>query len=159
MTRAEIVQLRPQEQVKFQCSACGADRGCDCNAPAIEKLAAKQEQDRQRAKAYRDRKAASRDAPVDILEDSPAASADRMRAKFADADDTPFEGIECEGDDEETCWRRGLLYRATNAAGEAAYEDWTKFRVDAELVSAAERAATAWEETAAYLRGLYRGNT
>jgi hypothetical protein len=62
-------------------------------------------------------------------------------------------------DDEETCWRRGLLYRATNAAGDAAYEDWTKFKVDAELVSAAKRAARAWEETAAYLTRLYRGNT
>jgi hypothetical protein len=160
MTRAEIVQLRPQEQAKFQCSACGADRGCDCNAPAVEKLAAIAENSRQKQQRYRDRKAALRNAPVDIVEDSPTASADRMREKFAALDDeTPFEGIECEGDDEETCWRRGLLYRALNAAGEAAYEDWTKFKVDAELVSAAERAAMAWRETAAYLRRLYRGNT
>lgn len=59
------------------------------------------------------------------------------------------------GDSEETCWRRGLLYRATNAAGEAKYEDWTQFEIDAELVLAAERAASAWVETAAYLRRLY----
>jgi hypothetical protein len=98
--------------------------------------------------------------PLISLRIPPTASADRMREKFAALDDeTPFEGIECEGDDEETCWRRGLLYRALNAAGEAAYEDWTKFKVDAELVSAAERAAMAWRETAAYLRRLYRGNT
>jgi ParB-like chromosome segregation protein Spo0J len=59
-----------------------------------------------------------------------------------------------EGDSEETCWRRGLLYRATNAAGEALYEDWSQFTVDSELVAAAERAAEAWEKTAAYLREL-----
>jgi hypothetical protein len=44
-------------QAKFICSACGADRGCNCNAPAVEKLAQKQEQDRQRAREYRARKA------------------------------------------------------------------------------------------------------
>jgi len=28
------------QELPFRCSACGADRGCDCNAPAIEKAAA-----------------------------------------------------------------------------------------------------------------------
>jgi hypothetical protein len=143
MTTAEIVHLRQQEQAKFQCSACGADRGCDCNAPAVEKLRELREATRQRVAAHRERKAEQKQRSRNVTKD----------------DETPFEGIECEGDDEETCWRRGLLYRATNAADEAAYEDWTRFRVDAELVSAAERAATAWKETAAYLRGLYRANT
>jgi ParB-like chromosome segregation protein Spo0J len=64
------------------------------------------------------------------------------------------EDQEDDGDSEETCWRRGLLYRATNAAGEALYEDWSPFTVDSELVAAAERAAEAWEKTAAYLREL-----
>jgi hypothetical protein len=54
--RAEIVQFKKSEEAKFICSACGADRGCNCNAPAVEKLATKLEQDRQRAKAYRERK-------------------------------------------------------------------------------------------------------
>lgn len=44
-------------QAKYICSACGADRVCNCSAPAIEKLAQKQEQDRQRAREYRARKA------------------------------------------------------------------------------------------------------
>jgi hypothetical protein len=61
---------------------------------------------------------------------------------------------EGEGDSEEVCWRRGLLYRATNAAGEAIYEDWSQFEVDSKLVAAAERAAAAWGKTAAYLREL-----
>jgi hypothetical protein len=49
----------PRQQVlqsKFICSACGADRDCQCTAPAVERLAQKQEQDRQRSKAYRERK-------------------------------------------------------------------------------------------------------
>jgi hypothetical protein len=32
-------QVRKQE-LEFSCSKCGADRGCDCNAPAIKKAAA-----------------------------------------------------------------------------------------------------------------------
>ena len=55
---AEVVQLQKKEEAKFMCSACGSDRGCNCNAPAVEKLAEKIEQDRQRAKAYRERKKA-----------------------------------------------------------------------------------------------------
>jgi hypothetical protein len=76
MTLTEIVRLRPQEQAKFQCSACGADRGCDCNAPAVEKLARKAEQDRINQRAYRERKRAALDnAPIDFVKDSPSAEA------------------------------------------------------------------------------------
>jgi hypothetical protein len=58
MTVVEFPAPRQQTlQAKYICSACGADRSCNCNAPAIEKLAQKQEQDRQRAKEYRARKA------------------------------------------------------------------------------------------------------
>jgi hypothetical protein len=28
-----------RQELPYRCSACGADRGCDCNAPAIEKAA------------------------------------------------------------------------------------------------------------------------
>jgi hypothetical protein len=69
--QAAIVQLQKKEEAKFICSACGADRGCDCNAPAIEKLAQKQEQDRQRAKAYRERKAEENQQPRHVTEKPP----------------------------------------------------------------------------------------
>jgi hypothetical protein len=68
---------------------------------------------------------------------------ERMKGAFAD-----------EGDSEETCWRRGLLYRADNAASEAAYEDWSGFSVDPVLIDAARRAAKAWTELARYLSVL-----
>jgi hypothetical protein len=73
----------------------------------------------------------------------PEASAEAMKAAFAD-----------EGDSDEVCWRRGLLYRAENAAGEAAYEDWSGFIVDSVLVDAATRAAKAWTDVAGYLGRL-----
>jgi hypothetical protein len=57
---AEIIEFQKKQEAKFICSACGADRGCDCNAPAVEKLAEKLEQDRQRAKRAREKKKTSR---------------------------------------------------------------------------------------------------
>jgi hypothetical protein len=38
-TISQFEQVRKQE-LNYTCSACGADRGCDCNAPAIKKAAA-----------------------------------------------------------------------------------------------------------------------
>jgi hypothetical protein len=58
------------------------------------------------------------------------------------------------GDDDETIWRRGLVYRAEQAAGHAAFEDWSAFAVDDELVQLVEQAAAAWNKTAAYLNRL-----
>jgi hypothetical protein len=64
MSVVEFPAPRQQSpQAKYICSACGADRTCNCNAPAVDKLAQKQEQDRQRAKAYRERKAEENQSP------------------------------------------------------------------------------------------------
>jgi hypothetical protein len=59
-----------------------------------------------------------------------------------------------DGDSPEVIWRRGLIYRATESAVRATYEDWSQFTADSEVVAAAERAAEAWGKTAAYLREL-----
>jgi hypothetical protein len=40
---AAIVQLQKKQESEFVCSGCGADRDCDCNAPALERLAAERE--------------------------------------------------------------------------------------------------------------------
>jgi hypothetical protein len=37
MPEATVVQFQKKEEAKFICSACGADRGCQCNAPAVPK--------------------------------------------------------------------------------------------------------------------------
>ena len=55
-----------RQEAKFICSACGADRACDCNAPAIEKLAEITEQRRQARKSYRERKAQEKQSSRDI---------------------------------------------------------------------------------------------
>jgi hypothetical protein len=59
-----------------------------------------------------------------------------------------------DGDDDQTIWRRGLVYRAEQAVGRALFEDWSAFVVDDELVQLVEQAAAAWGETAAYLNRL-----
>ena len=72
MTVVEFPAPRQQTlQAKYICSACGPDRSCNCNAPAIEKLAQKQEQDRQRAKDYRARKAEENQQSRHVTESSP----------------------------------------------------------------------------------------
>jgi hypothetical protein len=53
---AEIVQFQKKQQAKFICSACGAERGCDCNAPAVEKLAELKEKNRTAARESMRRK-------------------------------------------------------------------------------------------------------
>ena len=75
-----------------------------------------------------------------------------MKAKFAELDAEADQ--DDDGDSEEVCWRRGLLNRATEAAGGALYEDWSSYVVDDELVAKAEQAAAAWTSTAGYLRRL-----
>jgi hypothetical protein len=46
MATAEIIQIQKKLEAQFICSACGADRGCNCNAPAIERALAAQERRR-----------------------------------------------------------------------------------------------------------------
>lgn len=79
--------IKEQQQSEFVCSACGAARDCKCNAPALERLAAKDEGSRQRQKAYRERKAALHNAPVEItdeFEPEPEASAEARKAHYRD---------------------------------------------------------------------------
>ena len=74
LTKPAIVQ--EQRQSEFVCSACGAARDCECNAPALERLAAKDEGNRQRQRAYRERKTALRNAPVEKTDEPQAVTVD-----------------------------------------------------------------------------------
>jgi hypothetical protein len=38
MTAAGVQMMREHPQAEFVCTACGADRSCQCNAPAIPKI-------------------------------------------------------------------------------------------------------------------------
>jgi len=108
MTRPAFVQVQKQQQAKFMCSACGADRGCNCNAPAVEKLAEKLEQDRQRARKARAKK---------TLEKSTSASRDDFKWS---------EPIEVEDEVEVTSqelWQNSVHNMATDAISLRTY--WT----------------------------------
>ena len=66
-TTAEVIQFQKKQEAKYICSACGADRVCNCAAPAVEKLADKMEQDRQRARrAYEKKKAEQNQTPSHV---------------------------------------------------------------------------------------------
>jgi len=101
MTRPAFVQVQKQQQAKFMCSACGADRGCNCNAPAVEKLAEKLEQDRQRARKARAKK---------TLEKSTSASRDDFKWN---------EPIEVEDEVEVIARARTASHRSANGAAPA----------------------------------------
>jgi hypothetical protein len=69
-----------------------------------------------------------------------------LREKTSNGDDP--------GDSDATIWRRGLLHRAQESAGHAAFEDWSDFPVDDEIIAATERATEAWGKVTAYLHEL-----
>ena len=66
---AEIVQFQKKQDAKFICSACGADRGCDCNAPAVEKYEQAKATSRKSSAAYRDRKRQQKQRIGDVTDD------------------------------------------------------------------------------------------
>lgn len=132
-----IVKLDQRQQTKFVCSACGSGRDCDCNAPALERLAEIKERKRQEARRYRDRldnknQAITKSAWAHAADDDIAAcDADRPRR-----------------------WRNSLLSLAQDTIAEwnSAFGDWTKFEATQELVDAADQAVADWTEIAAILR-------
>ena len=66
---AEVIQFQKKQEAKFICSRCGADRDCNCNAPAVEKLAAQREAQRRADAKYakkRKEKRKQNQDPVDI---------------------------------------------------------------------------------------------
>jgi hypothetical protein len=65
---AEIFQFQKNHELKFICSACGADRGCNCNAPAVEKLAELREKQRIADRKYQAKKRQLKQRRVDIDE-------------------------------------------------------------------------------------------
>jgi hypothetical protein len=84
MSEAAIELHQKKEEAKFICSACGADRVCNCDAPAVEKLAAKMEQDRQRARKAREKKAEQKQQPRHVRNGNDvdnAQSAEKPAAK------------------------------------------------------------------------------
>jgi hypothetical protein len=83
MSEAAIIRLQRKQEAQFICSACGADRGCDCNAPAVEKLAEKLEQDRQRAKRARERKKDEQNQPSRHVTNDAEVPVERRKAEMA----------------------------------------------------------------------------
>jgi hypothetical protein len=67
---------------------------------------------------------------------------------------TSLDQEEYQGDDAQTVWRRGLIYRAQSAAADAAYEDWSNFEIDQEAIDMVLDAAKAWADLGKYLQRM-----
>lgn len=121
------------------CDACGCKDGksCSCVSTAhAEEIAAKREAHRQAAKRNREKTQQNQHPRdnhrvVDNIEEFPVV----------------------QNETEET-WRRGLIFRAQTATSDAAFEDWSKYSVDDELIEAVAKAARAWCDVERYLREL-----
>ena len=149
---AEVIMLQRKQEAKFICSACGADRICNCNAPALERLtqleekAAEQREKKRKQKQKQREKSNENNDPVAATYDAEASSAARKQT-YADE-----ECADC--DTPEDFWYRGIRSRAGDAIAGASlshligHGDWTKFRVTSELVTLAKQAAEAWNELA-----------
>jgi hypothetical protein len=68
--------------------------------------------------------------------------------------DTEPDQDDYQGDDDQTVWRRGLMCRAETAIADAAYEDWSAFQVDQEIIDTVSDAAKAWTDLGKYLKRL-----
>jgi hypothetical protein len=157
---AEIIQFQKKQEAKFICSACGADRACDCNAPAVEKLAEIKEQARQRDRAYKERKRQQKQQSGDVAAREPErakgaeVSIEQRRAEYAalDAESTAVLSVEDDLEDATPDqYRRAFLLRALDAIGFAVYSG----EVDEEVIIAAERVVMHWRDFTQTLKARY----
>src|SRR5262249_8876544 len=92
-----ITQFQKKQEARFMCSACGADRGCNCNAPAVERLAEIKERARQRQRAYDERKRQQKQQSSYVrkpVEDSPNLLIQEVSNGVADFSDHVDEWLE-----------------------------------------------------------------
>jgi hypothetical protein len=116
---AAIIEFQRKQQAKFMCSACGADRACDCNAPALEREAARREVKRQNVARHREKK----------------------RKQKQQSGSATGEVITVEDDIEADEYREAFLLRTADALSFAVYSG----EVDREVIAAAKRVAAKWQ--------------
>ncbi len=123
---SNVYEFRQQvKQSEYVCSACGADRGCACNAPALEReLARKATRSASNRRAYNAKKS-NENNERQHAESNPAA--DRAEAP-------------CEFGIPQDAHKRSFLERA-ELAGEFAEFDG---EVDDEIRTAARKTANMW---------------
>src|SRR5262245_12362117 len=119
-TQHRLTSQIVQSAQVWVCDTCGGQdhKSCGCNSTArMEELAAKREANRQASrrayeKAKQNQRPSNDEADVEIVDEIESGPED----------------------DDQTIWRRGLVYRAKQAAGHAAFEDWSQFAIDSELI-------------------------
>ena len=143
---AAIVQFQKKEDAQFICSACGADRGCNCSAPAVEKLAAMKEDQRKRNRESMQRKRAeestARVRTHDPVVEGEARKAENAAAEYVDE----WDESEIEPDN----YYSAYLIRADQAKEFAKYSG----QPTGEVVAIARRVARVWSELADKLESM-----
>jgi hypothetical protein len=134
---AEIIEFQKKQEAKFICSACGADRACNCNAPALEKLAELKEQNRQRQARHAEKKREQKQQSPNVRAPSQPSWAGEEITIGDDLEPDEFRGA--------------FLLRAADALSFAVYSG----EVDNEVIAAAERVAAKWNDFAQTLKAKY----
>lgn len=160
MTNIEPAQIVRSAQV-WVCETCGGQdhKSCGCNSTArMEELAERAERKRQYDRdRQREKRAIENVVRRDIenIEESPEASADAMRAQFAEMDDAAIETEHQEG--LRVIAARGFRHRAKEAQRLATVGEIQPSDVTEELIEEADDAASAWKMAAQQLRRLKYG--
>lgn len=131
------------KQSEFVCSACGADRDCNCSAPALQRLAELKEKERVKKAKYREK-----------------ARENNNRVHGTDGAD---EAEWAAGSEQR--WRNSLMNYALDTSSmregwaETFGDRWSDFTITEDLVDAANRAVGEWTEIAAILRSKLNAQT
>jgi hypothetical protein len=156
-----VVEVRQHKQeLAYRCSACGADRGCDCNAPAIKKAAAALAANPEKSNRAIAKDIGVSPKTVDRARQSTASHdavekrigldgkarkrpAKRAEAKRAGPEDTPTAEVAGNGSDPETsAARRKAEYAALDA--DADQQDHDDDAAHAAVAAVRERNIRIW---------------
>jgi hypothetical protein len=137
---AQIIRLQQKQEARFICSACGAERGCDCNAPAIEKMLHVREQERQKKQRYREK------LKGNVHVDTPVENTEEFEEddNFLE-DNGDYSPVDMAAG--RAARTRGFLYRAQQSVFAAEAENFVDLEITKEMVAATRKVVQAWTKT------------
>ncbi len=161
---ASIHRLDIRQQSEFVCSACGSARDCNCNAPALNRLADLEAQQEKARIAARERKRRQREKeeqnqqPVTVTDNAFPEGAEAPSG-INNPERKPV------GPSPQERWTRAARACALDASTQRwgwtdnFGEEWQTFEVTSDLVAAADQAAEEWKQIATFFRSRLNAQT
>jgi hypothetical protein len=108
--KPQLSIVQQQKQSEFVCSACGAGRDCDCNAPALKRLAAQREANKEAVRRHR---AKAKEELCNITQHAPVEGSVQYEADKAECQRLYGNVQKAEQDAEASAEARKELYAAS----------------------------------------------